>query len=283
MVTGSKEGFLLSDKNFTAELADYCHLSLLVDIDCIQWAATTIDKDMVVEVGELPKSGKLSLESAKALQYNYQSVSIVLRGTPTTLIPSGLYDATQTQQLLRLAYQDWLGEIKVADLSDLNAKMLFAEGSSNDAHFSFLKIVKSRFPLAKTYACSELLIGAIMNRNRFERPHQIYVDLSKSFMDLYVAGDKQFKLYNRFEMQTDEDALYHITNCIQQLGLSLEETTIYLSGDVELTGPRYNLFKDYFPKISIHFGFEMPIVSTDLGLLRKHRFMALLNSYACVS
>jgi len=53
MVTGSKQEFLLSDTNFTAELADYCHLSLLVDRDCVQWAVTTIDKDMVVEVGEL--------------------------------------------------------------------------------------------------------------------------------------------------------------------------------------------------------------------------------------
>jgi len=65
MVTGSKQEFLLSDTNFTAELADYCHLSLLVDRDCVQWAVTTIDKDMVVEVGELISPSEKQLEGEK--------------------------------------------------------------------------------------------------------------------------------------------------------------------------------------------------------------------------
>lgn len=283
MVTGSKEAFLLSDKNFTAELADYCHLSLLVDRDCLQWAATTIDKDTVVEVGELISPTQQDIESAKALHYSYQSVSLVLRGTPTTIIPSGLFDASRTKQLMKLTYQDWKGEIKVSELPDLNAKLLFAEEVAANANFDVVKELKSRFPSAKITSCAQLLIGAIMNRNRFERPHQVYVDMAKTFFDLYVAGDKHFKLYNHFDMQTDEDALYHITNVIQQLGLSVENTTIYLSGDIEMAGERFNLFQTYFPKISIHFGFEMPVVSTDLGLLRKQRFMALLNSYACGS
>ncbi|MFT4779178.1 MAG: hypothetical protein ACI80P_000607 [Flavobacteriales bacterium] len=283
MVTGSKQEFLLSDKNFTAELADYCHLSLLVDRDCVQWAVTSIDKDLVVEVGELISPSEKQLEAEKTLNYNYQSVSLVLRGTPTTIVPSGLFDASKIKQLLSLTYQDWQGDLKVADLPELNAKIVFAEGDVKSSNSALIKKLRANFPLMKTYACSELLIDAIMNRNRFERPHQVYVDLSKSFCDVYVAGEKKFKLYNHFEIQTDEDALYHITNSIQQLGLSLEYTTVYLSGDIEISGERYNLFQSYFPKISIHFGFELPNVSTELGLLRKHRFMALLNSYSCVS
>lgn len=283
MVTGSKKEFLLSDKNFTAELADYCHLSLLVDRDGLQWAVTTIDKGMVVEVGEIVSPSIEQLKTIRIFSYKYQSQALILRGSPATLIPSGLFQPSKANEILGLSFREWKGGVATADLPELNAKLMYADLGNADQMAEVVSFFRSKFPGIKCYSNTHLLVGAIMSRNKFERPYQAYIDISSSFFELYVAGKKNFQLYNLFEIETDEDVLYHVTNTTQQLGMNIEELTVYLSGDVELTGDRFKLFQSYFPKLSIHFGFDMPKVSLELGALRKQRFMSLLNSYACVS
>ncbi|MDG2246876.1 MAG: hypothetical protein P8L71_11005, partial [Flavobacteriales bacterium] len=163
MVTGSKKEFLLSDKNFTAELADYCHLSLLVDRDSLQWAVTTIDKGMVVEVGELFSPTKETLAAIRTFSYAYQSSALVVRGAPASMIPSGLFDPAKSEQLMGLSFREWKGEITTADLPELNAKLLFADLGNSELTAEIITFFRSKIPTLKCYSNAHLLMGAIMS------------------------------------------------------------------------------------------------------------------------
>lgn len=280
METGSNISFLLSDKELEAQGTAACHLSLLVDSDQFQWALTSVADGKVLEVGQ--QSASLTEFSAFLSEWNLPKaelagVSLAHRGIPHTLVPNGLFDVPKADQLIALTAGADEGTVQHVQLTAPSAVMVYRFPAAHE------ELLRNAFPSLRTYANAALSIGEVMKRNRFDRPVQLYADLSTSFVDVIVAGHKQLLLSNSFKVESDQDALYMLANVLETLALDLQDSTLYLSGDIELTGDRFKLFQTYFPKLQMNFGFEMPKVGLGLGNLRKQTFMSLLNQYRCVS
>jgi hypothetical protein len=167
-------------------------------------------------------------------------------------------------------------QVEKNEITALDAVMIFSPPSD-------LPIIRQHMPEAKLLCNAALIIESILRFPRFEGEVQLFCDLSTTFMDVVVVAGKRILFCNSFDISTDEDVLYHSQNILQQLGLIERETVLYLSGAIAVGGERYKLFQNYFRKVNIHFGFQMPKVSPALADLRKQEVMALLNQYVCVS
>ncbi len=282
MVTGNDTVFCLKDHTLTLDEQRRAHLSLQLDPDTFQWAVIDSDKDLILEVGSLRFGHVHDLKKFVSewpyCQGSFNGVTLTHRGVPYTLVPSGLFQPDNAQRLLSLSHCiDEDAQVRHTSVDVIKAVLLYTPLTDEE------ELVLRYFPSARVYANTHLLIDAVMRRNRFDRSPQVYADLSESFVEVCVAGHKELLLVNRYDIEGDADALYALSNVFSTLGLPQEETTLYLSGGIEIAGERFKLFRKYYPKLQIHFGFEMPKVTMALGALRKQAFMSLLNQYRCVS
>lgn len=280
METGNNTTFLLSDKELEAQGTSSCHLSLLVDSDHFQWALTSVAESKVLEVGQTsshPDELKTFLNDWALPSADLSSISLAHRGTAHTLVPNGLFDAAKANAILSLTAGRKDHPAHHTQLATPGAVLVYRRFEEREA------LLRNAFPSLQSHSNTALNIGEVMKRNRFDRPVQIYADLSASFLDVIVAGHKQLLLSNTFAIESDQDALFMLANAMETLTLQPDDTTLYLSGEVELSGERFKLFQSYFPKLQMNFGFEMPKVGLGLANLRKQTFMSLLNQYRCVS
>lgn len=283
MVTGSNSNLFYTDKALTLERALDCHLSVLLDRDAIAWAVVERASGMNLEVGQtqLQKTTLADVMVEAPLQNaiqsrRYGSSSVAVRSCPFSLIPKSFYSPQHGVDVLNLLFGPSDRQVENNEISALDAVVVFSPSTD-------VTVLRQRLPEAKLFCNATLMIESVLRFSRFDGDVQLICDLSLTFMDLLVVADKRVVFCNSFDISSDEDALYHAHNTLQQLGLLDRATTLYVSGSIAVGGERYKLFEHYFEKVVIHFGFRMPKVAPALADLRKQEVMALLTQFACVS
>jgi hypothetical protein len=283
MVTGSNSNLFFSDAALTADHAINCHLSVLLDRDALSWCVVERSSALHLEVGRtaLDEHGIRALAAdhpwKTALQSRrYGSSSLAVRSTAYSLMPTSFYAPEQAAALLNVLFGPSDRQVEKNEITALGAVMVFSPPNDH-------AIIRQQMPEAKLLCNAALIIESVLRFPRFEGEVQVFCDLSLTFMDVVVVADKRVLFCNSFDISGDEDALYHSQNTLQQLGLTDREMVLYLSGAIAVGGERYKLFQNYFKKVNIHFGFQMPKVAPALADLRKQEVMALLNQYVCVS
>ncbi len=283
MVTGSNSNLFFSDAALTADHALNCHLSVLLDRDALSWCVVERSSALHLEVGRIALDDQVLNTFAPdhpwraAVQLRrYGSSSLAVRSGVYSLMPTSFYAPEQAVSLLNMLFGPSDRQVEKNEITALDAVMIFSPPSD-------LPIIRQHMPEAKLLCNAALIIESILRFPRFEGEVQLFCDLSTTFMDVVVVAGKRILFCNSFDISTDEDVLYHSQNILQQLGLIERETVLYLSGAIAVGGERYKLFQNYFRKVNIHFGFQMPKVSPALADLRKQEVMALLNQYVCVS
>jgi len=76
---------------------------------------------------------------------------------------------------------------------------------------------------------------------------------------------------------TSEDILYHLLNVLQQYNLKPEETTLELSGWIEIKTPLYENLRKVFPRITFDVAKDEMIVLHDFSKYSKHFLTPYLN------
>lgn len=283
MVTGSNSNLLFSDAALTADHALNCHLSVLLDRDALSWCVVERASALHLEVGKiaLDEHGLSALAADHpwrvALQLRrYGSSSLAVRSTEYSLMPKSFYAPEHALALLNVLFGPSDRQVEKNEITALDAVMVFSPPHDLD-------IIRQQMPEARLLCNAALIIESALRFPRFEGEVQLFCDLSSTFMDVVIVADRRVLFCNSFDIRSDEDALYHSQNTLQQLGLTERDTVLYLSGAIAVGGERYKLFQNYFKKVNIHFGFQMPKVAPALADLRKQEVMAILNQYICVS
>ena len=283
MVTGSNSEIFFSDPALTADHALNCHLSVLLDRDTLSWCVVDQSNALHLEVGRVAldkfELADLTLNDPwrTAIQKRrYASSSIAVRSCPYSLMPKSFYAPEQAVALLNALFGASDRQVEKNEIGALDAVLVFSP-------LPAVEVLQKQLPEAKLFCNTALVLDSVLRYPRFEGDVQLFCDLSASFMDMVVVADSRLLFCNSFDISSDEDALYHSQNTLQQLNLTARETVLYLSGSIAVGGERYKLFQTYFSKVNIHFGFQMPKVAAALADLRKQEVMSLLNQYICVS
>lgn len=278
METGSniKPTFLASHEGLTKEDLDECNLSLLIGSNEFSWAIAEREGNRIVEAGRFSGENPLEfIQQWERLNCNFSSQHCAIRAERFQLVPAGLFDEKQASVFLYPGTPN-PPTSRSFKMNAPNAFMVFPEANEIE------RTLIAAFPEMQVRPNAAFLIQSVLRKNRFDRPPQIYVDMSDGKTEIMIAAHKKLLLANVFETETDEDVLYHISNAMEVLGLPKGNTSVYLSGDIEVSGKRYNLFKTYLPKLEIFFGFDMPKVALALASVKKQEYLSLFNQFACV-
>lgn len=273
MVTGSKvyDSFKISDDQVTPENTEGCHLAIQLESNTFCWCLTTLNDGKVVELGRMA----FDEASDGMFRQKYGSASAALQGGPQTMVPQSLFDEARAADLLSPG--DKNQEVRFVSIQDPYAMMVFPEKSSIESELLDAipgLIVKPNLGWS---------IHSVMKKNRFDRPPQLYVDIAQNTIEVIAVAHKELLLANSFSIASDEDTLYHISNVMKVLGLDNQETNVFLSGDIEVSGKRFELFRKYLHHPEVNFGFSMPRMAVALSSVKKQNFVSLFNQFACVS
>lgn len=275
MVTGSKThtSFQISDDIVAPDKMEECHLSIQIEHSSYCWCLTLLNDGKIVELGR--KQFSEMEEGNVPFPHKYGSTTVGLHSVTQSLIPESLFDANHAARVL--SPSGTINEVRTAHVQDPAAKMVF-EGKSK-----IEGALIDSIPGAVVKPNLAWTIQSVMKKNRIDRPPQLYVDIANDSMEVVAVAHKELLLANSFSIASDEDTLYHISNVMKVLGLDNEKTTVLLSGDIEVHGPRFELYKKYLHNPEVTFGFSIPRMTVALSSIRKQNFVSLFNQFTCVS
>jgi hypothetical protein len=95
---------------------------------------------------------------------------------------------------------------------------------------------------------STVLIEKLLNTtNTIEKT--MYVNVSKTSLDIVVIENKQLILFNTFSYYTQEDFIYYILFVAEQLNLNVNQCSLYFTGKVNLEDANYKITYKYIKNI----------------------------------
>lgn len=174
------------------------------------------------------------------LDYKTKRVQIVSR--KSILIPADLFDKNNLKTFLNFNTPiDELEEIHYNFLEKYNIYNVFA------IHSEITNIISRKLNSVKFYHQSTSLIKSALDTNRSIFP-EVYMVIYSDFIEISVLKQGKILLYNTFHKETEDDILFHVMNCYNQLNIDTYLTPIIISGE---TNNIEILFSDYFKNVRI--------------------------------
>ncbi len=121
------------------------------------------------------------------------------------------------------------------------------------------------------------LIENVLSTKRAYNHTLLKVQLYNREMSVAVVHNEKLLLVQVYEQNTPEDVLYYLLNILQQNNLRSEETTLELSGNIEIKTPLYENLKKVFPKISFENLEEEYAFVPDFDKYQKHYLTPYFN------
>ena len=170
---------------------------------------------------------------------NCQSVTCLIDGPTTTLVPKELFHDDDLTKLLGFSHTIPAGYLTAAEeVENLQAYNLFAYPQS--LHDLILK----RWPDAQI--CHSITVF-LKNLPKSETP-VVYVNVRNRDFDMAIMQDKLL-FFNNFEFKTKVDFCYFILYAMQQQGLSGWETPVWFSGLIQPGSEIIELCRRYLKNI----------------------------------
>ena len=205
----------------------------------------------------------------------YKSVYFIWKTQKFTLVPSPLFNRDQARMYFEFNHvADKREEINFCRLKKEDAYLVFAAPSP------VCEAVTGRFRQAVFFHQGFALLEILLRQASTNQP-SVAVCLHGNFLDIAVAEKKKLKIYNTFSYTHEHDMLFFILYIYEQLKLNQEEDELILSGEISKTSEHYFLLRRYLKKIRFARPDELYTYSYTFGPSAEHRFVNLLNLFAC--
>jgi len=102
-------------------------------------------------------------------------------------------------------------------------------------------------------------------------------ELQDEIMEVMVIRDDDLILSNRYEINSNDEALYHLLNTCQQLGIDREKTPLYLGGNIR----ERQLFTQMIRKYIRHIE-DLPYTVKGIEKDTIQQFMLVNEAVKCV-
>lgn len=279
-----KSNFEIKDKTFDLEDSIQYHLLLYWDCQTLKYLVMDPSTDVVLSHAKFIKKEGVNenafLENtwsnSPILKQEFKKVSLTFSGHFSCLIPSSLHTESEEKKFISYSTRDRDFETQNYKHSKIGAVMI---AEIPELKSWFIK----KYPNIKLYPNASLMIETLIRLNKFDKRNMIYLELSQKNFEIYAFDKGQFKLFNSFEINNQNDFVYHTLNVIQQLELDPKKTTINLSGSIYKEHEYYSLLANYFPNIQLNEGLEKQSLALGISDQNKTEFAALYNLYSCAS
>jgi hypothetical protein len=221
----------------------------------------------------------VALENIELFKFEYQKVVVVVDNRYSVLVPGMIFRPESATDILKFSFHDDLStfvaldnRIKLADAVNVfavPAKLMAVFGHI----FPNVTYLHATTPLLEANMIVEpSQMGSALVRLHFEKD-RFYV---------MVIERRNLKLFNCFDIKSQQDMLYYLLFVVEQCQLSAKELEVALSGRIAIDDEYHKLLKGYFKRVRFekndrHLGFAQALREIDLS-----RHFQLFNFGICV-
>ena len=177
------------------------------------------------------------------LQNDFSSVIVIHQNNLSVLVPNRYFNKKELASYLNF-------NIKKLTIDYIAFDHLEALASKN-VYVPYVNINNYLFQNFGEFEYkhhSTVLIEKILNRtDNIEKT--MYVNVSKTTLDIVVIENNQLILFNTFTYRTKEDFIYYILFTAEQLNLNVNEFSLYFTGKVNLEDTIYKITYKYIKNI----------------------------------
>lgn len=172
---------------------------------------------------------------------NYQKVLLVQYAATNALVPAILNSDAGKELLLEQVIGPQQNTVLVRDIV---LQQSLVNNYTVDA--TVAGVFNKRFPKGEWWHVQSLLLtkqavgGVCVTATIYFNEVQITVERNGNWL-----------LLQSYNYQTPEDVLYHILNVMQQLGLTQDETTVYLQGMIDQHSALYDVLYSYILNLQL--------------------------------
>lgn len=172
---------------------------------------------------------------------HYEKVILVQLTSKNILIPAILNKEENKENLFELVYGKRKDDIYVKDfvLQQNLVNHYTVEGTLG-------VVLNQRFPKGQWWHVQSLLL-------KKQAAGEIIITATIWFNELQLTVEKngRWLLLQSYSYHTPEDVLYYILNAMEQLGLSQEETTVYVQGMIDQRSALYDVLYNYILNLQL--------------------------------
>lgn len=208
----------------------------------------------------------------------YKKVLFLYQTSCFALVPMPLFSEEHAKGIL-----EFNGCHPTADDHLLTNKISMCDSANVFAMPRFLyHTLKNQFPEVRFFhQCTSIIESALL-RKKSQAENQFLINIHEHSFEIVATQKHNLKLCNTFLYNNEKDLIYLILFTFEQLGLSVGNTYIELSGAINTADSKYTLIKRYLKNVVLaplppHFKYSEGIRS-----LEVHQFFNLFNLTLCV-
>ena len=184
----------------------------------------------------------------KSTDFNRASLNInlIYYNKYSSLTPTLLYDNKYSLSFLKYNSR--------VNSNDFVATDLILNKEITNLFIPYIDINNYIFKKFKTFDFfhySSLLIEFFNNEISELNSEKLFLNVNDGFFDLVFFKNKKLKFYNSFEFSKNEDLLYFLIYCLNELNLNTENIHLLCYGNITLSSSLYELLYNYIKNIEI--------------------------------
>lgn len=210
---------------------------------------------------------------SKILNRGFIDTRVYLNLPETVLIPTNLFTESSATEYLELIHGDSINQVVKTESVAVEPGITVATKIKR----SLLDAINSNLMMITMHNAQTVFIENLMSPKRSYNHSLLKVQLYTGEMLLGLMYNSQLQIVQLYNQDTPEDILYHLLNVLEQYNLKAEETTLELSGYIEIKTPLYENIKKVFPRITFDMPAEELIALHDFTKYPKHYLTPFLN------
>ena len=177
------------------------------------------------------------------LQNDFSSVIVIHQNNLSVLVPSRYFNKKELASYLNFNIKKLtIDYIAFDPLEGLESKNVYIP-YVNINNYLFQNFGEFEYKHHSTVLIEKLLNST----NNIEKT--MFVNVSKTSLDLVVIENNQLILFNTFSYNTKEDFIYYILFVAEQLNLNVNEFSLYFTGKVNLEDAIYKITYKYIKNV----------------------------------
>ena len=210
---------------------------------------------------------------SKILNRGFIDTRVYFNLPETVLIPNNLFKESTATEYLQLIHGDIINQVVKTEAVDINPSITVATKIKR----GLIDAVNSNLMMITIHNSQRAFIENLMNPNRSYNHSLLKAQLYNDEIMIGLVYNSQLLIAQLYEQHAPEDILYHLLNVLNQYSLKPEETTLELSGDIELKTPLYENLRKVFPRITFDNPSDELIKLHDFTKYPKHFLTPILN------
>lgn len=212
-------------------------------------------------------------QKSKILNRGFIDTRVYFNLPESVLIPSDLYSEDSANKYLQLIHGDTINQVIKSQHINVEPSITVATKIKR----GLIDAVNSNLMMITTHNTYAVFVESLLSPSRVYNHILLKVQLYTGEMLVGLLYNNKLQIVQLYAQETPEDILYHLLNVLEQYNLKAEETTLELSGYIEIKTPLYENIKKVFPRITFDMPSDDMIKLHDFTKYPKHYLTPFLN------